>query len=135
MKTEQVTIDGVSLTIPYGCDFPPVALDEFPHCCGPGTGITELAIPERLFGLKVSAACYFHDQSWETCFDSRPEFEQTNRMFLDNLLSIINTRTPVYSWKLPARYTAAWWYYRGVSGQVGWLAFVTRKIKSVMVAA
>ena len=128
MKTEKITVDGAHLTIPFGLDLPFDFLATAPACCGPGSGITELAVPDLFFGLKVSAACYIHDKSWQLCKDTDSDFAHSNRMFLANLRAIINTKKA--SWRTPLRHLAAWWYYRAVNGRAGWVVFITRQIKN-----
>ena len=55
-KTKLITVEGVILVVPISY-FPPYdKLDEFPDCCGPGQGLWEKLIPDKLLGLRISAA-------------------------------------------------------------------------------
>lgn len=59
--------------------------------CGPGGGIGDMLVPDRMWGLKVTAACKIHD--W--CFagwNDKLGFELANDIFKNNLLRIIHQK-------------------------------------------
>ena len=93
MKTQILWIEELPLVAPTGYLPPCAKLDKFPSCCGAGDGFAEKAVPETIYGLKVSAACHIHDNSWEVAEATWDDFHQTNSMFLRNLLSIIRHKS------------------------------------------
>lgn len=62
-----------------------------PSCCGPGKGIVEKIVPEHIIFLRVSAACYIHDNDWDILPPTWESFHASNSRFISNLLSIIET--------------------------------------------
>ena len=57
--------------------------------CGAGTGIGDLIVPETVWGLYVTLACYIHDDMWEYAAPTREDFDQSNDVFRRNINSII----------------------------------------------
>lgn len=57
--------------------------------CGAGTGIGDLIVPETVWGLYVTLACYIHDDMWEHAEPTRSDFEQSNEILRYNVSSII----------------------------------------------
>jgi hypothetical protein len=103
-------IDDVSLIFREGLVIPFTKLIDFPKCCGAGDGIGKLIVPDSIYGLKVSAACFIHDDDWENAEPTWDAFHSANSRFLTNLLAIINTKS--YSWffRIPRRYRAMTYY-------------------------
>jgi len=61
----------------------------FGSYCGAGTGIGDLVVPETMWGLVVTLACYIHDEMWEHCEATWEEFNQSNDVFFRNLRYIV----------------------------------------------
>ena len=93
MITKIITIEGVALVVPASYVAPCSLVSEFPDCCGAGKGLGEKAVPETMYGLRVSAACHIHDYSWEVAEPTWADFHQTNSMFLRNILAIIRAKS------------------------------------------
>jgi len=80
----------VLLLAPPGIEWPAIHLEKFGTYCGPGHGIGDLLVPDTMWGLKVSAACYVHDFMWAVAEPSWADFHYSNSVFLHNLLRIID---------------------------------------------
>jgi len=78
----------VLLIAPDTIEWPTIYTDEFGTCCGPGE-FGDKFVPDTMWGLRVSAACYVHDFMWSVCEPTWSEFHYSNSVFLHNLLSII----------------------------------------------
>jgi hypothetical protein len=80
--------------------------------CGPG-GFGDALVPDTLWGLSVRAACEIHD--WMYHFgESIDDKRLADRLFLDNMVSIICTKTK--NWILrKLRLQRAWAYYQAVA--------------------
>jgi len=89
MEIKIVPIDGVQFAVPAACGIPFDHLIDFPDSCGPGRGLGEILIPETVFGLRVSPACWIHDRSWDLAEPTWNAFHQTNNMLERNMRSII----------------------------------------------
>ena len=122
METVEVVFDGVPLVVPliggYEPEFPYDTLETFGSYCGAGKGIGDHLVPEHIFGVCVSAACWVHDIMWEIADDTWADFHHSNSVFLHNLLSIINHRGNEDSHKY-ARYHRAVTYYHAVDSGLG----------------
>ena len=64
-----------------------------PPCCGPGHDWLETIIPESILGLKISIACYIHDDDWAIAPPIWDAFHAANSRLLTNLNSIIDTKS------------------------------------------
>ena len=93
MKTKRITIEGVTLIVPESYHAPYTSLNAFPNCCGAGDGFGEMMIPETMYGLRISAGCHIHDESWRLAEATWADFHQTNSMFLHNNLAIIRIKS------------------------------------------
>lgn len=82
--------NNVPIIAPKDIKFPTEYLSDFDTYCGAGEGIGDWAVPETLFFLKVSAACYVHDKMWEMADGSWADFHYSNSVFLSNLIAIIS---------------------------------------------
>lgn len=83
------TGNAVPLVAPKGIKFPTEYLSDFETYCGAGGGFGDWIVPETLFFLKVSAACFIHDEMWRMADGSWEDFHYANSVFLSNLISII----------------------------------------------
>ena len=66
-----------------------------PPCCGPGHDWLETIIPESILGLKISIACYIHDDDWAIAPPTWDAFHAANSRLLTNLNSIIDTKSKI----------------------------------------
>lgn len=89
-------------------------VDDFPSCCGAGTGIQETLVPDTFYGLNVSPACWIHDQMFALAGPTWTEFHQSNDVFLHNLKQIIKASTNSVFLK-HLRYIRAFEYYAAVT--------------------
>lgn len=95
MDATILRVDGVNLLMPrFVATWWPhhLTLDEFPTFCGAGRGLGDAVVPERMWGLPISAACYIHDFAW-TLANSENEMRQGNVMFLQSMMAIILARS------------------------------------------
>lgn len=95
MKTKVFNLIGkngktVPLVAPEDIKFPTQHLQDFKSYCGAGDGIGDYIVPETMFFLKTSAACYIHDRMWEQADGSWEDFHYANSVFIHNLISIIS---------------------------------------------
>ena len=100
----------------------PKNIYSFDNCCGPGKGIAEIAIPDKILGLKISAACFVHDYMWKNSQKSWVDFHHSNSVFLNNILSIVTNETK-YSFIRFIRCNMAITYYIAVNCEIGKVIF------------
>ncbi len=81
------------ITAPENIKFPSPYMDEFKSYCGAGEGIGDLIVPEKLFGLKISPACFVHDNMWDNAEPTWKYFHFSNSIFLSNMIAIIETQS------------------------------------------
>lgn len=95
MNTVQVTIEGIKLVMPTQLKdtWPDILLKDFKSYCGAGSGIGDLIVPERIFGLKVSHVCYIHDTMFDLSEATWGDFHYSNSIFLHNLIETIMTKS------------------------------------------
>lgn len=92
-ETKIVTIDGVDLVAPVGWEPMYDRLDDFPDCCGAGDGLQERLVPEKILGLRVSAACSIHDFDFGSAPATWAAFHATSFRFARNLYAIVRGRS------------------------------------------
>jgi len=119
-----ITLDKVPLIVRSGIEIPYKTLAEFPNCCGAGEGFGERVVPDRIFFLRVSAACWAHDTDMEMTEPTDEGFELMNRIFLINTLSIIDRKSRFGFLKI-IRHQWAMLYYSAVNtklalGKIFW---------------
>lgn len=113
MKTREVRFDGdLFLIVPDDDAFswPADSVLEFPACCGPEKWNSKFYIFDKLFGLRISPACWVHDWMWDICTATWQNFHYSNSVFLHNILSIINTRSEVSALRFLRRHKAFAYY-------------------------
>jgi len=80
--------------------------DTFPtHFCGAGTGLSELAIPDYIFGptrlvgfmgldisIKISPACFIHDMEWALASPTWEDFHVSNARLHQNIETIVELK-------------------------------------------
>lgn len=126
MITGETIFDGVHLLVPILDDgdfleFPHKNFDTFDTYCGPGTGLADSLVPDDIYGIKISPACYLHDVMWEMAEGTWRDFHYSNSVFFHNILRIIeHFAPPVGEEKVRhERYYRAVTYYMAVDGDVG----------------
>jgi hypothetical protein len=98
METKPFTMTGKEgricvLVAPVDIQFPTLNLNNFPSCCGAGQGFGDIIVPETLWGLRISAACFIHDWMWNNADCTWEYFHSSNAIFLRNMLEIIETQS------------------------------------------
>lgn len=93
IETCVTTFDGVKGLIIPTTDFfwPAPTFENFPSCCG--SGLTDYFVPETMWGLVVSPACWVHDRMFERAGKTWEHFFQANEIFEHNLRAIIDQKT------------------------------------------
>jgi hypothetical protein len=62
MNTVKLWVDGIFLIVPDTLtEWPYESLAKTPNCCGPGQGLLEKVVPDKILGLSFSPVCYTHD--------------------------------------------------------------------------
>lgn len=107
-------IDGVPLIVRKGLHIPWDNLKDFPNCCGPGKGLLNLIIPDTMYFLRMSAACWLHDKDFELAEPDWGEFKEVNEIFKLNMYSIIIFKSK-YGWLRQLRLWRADKYHIAVS--------------------
>ena len=127
METCRRVIGGANLVCPNQpwMVFPSDDPNDYDGCCGAGEAgsWTERVVPEHIFGLRVSVACYIHDCWWGKCERTFAEFRQSNGVFRANMMEL--NRVLGGNWlKRTTRWPAiyAWWLL--VSGREGMRHFI-----------
>ena len=111
MNSITTQLEGIELLIPDTLVLPWDTIEEFPSCCGPGEGWKEKAIPESVWGLRISPCCWIHDNSWRLAVPTWADFHQSNAMFLTNMISMIQMRpSPLFVVDWLRIYRAATYY-------------------------
>jgi hypothetical protein len=126
METRKIIYDGVSLIVPIidGCPLtmPHRGFDDFDTYCGAGKGIGDLIVPDDIFGVVISPACYIHDKMWLYCEPTWRDFHHSNSVFFHNILSIIDYFAPPVCDEEEVRterYARAVTYYTAVDSAFG----------------
>lgn len=104
MKLKTVTSDEVKLLAPENYVVPKT----IPDCCGAGSGLGEKLVPEKILGLRISAACHIHDFSWSVATEN--DFDLTNTLFLVNLIRIIRVKSKNKLVRILRNYRAVTYY-------------------------
>ena len=93
MNTIIERFDGVELVRPVG-DFrwPHPTFDGFPTCCGAGDWGDRI-VPDNLWGLNISPACWIHDQMFTMAPANWSAFHHANSVFLHNLNAINESKS------------------------------------------
>ena len=79
--------------------------------CGPG-GIGDHIVPDTLWGMKVTAACAIHDFYYSEMMPGTIECkEEADRVFLNNMLRIVDARSKNKLLKRLRRRRAKTYYY------------------------
>jgi hypothetical protein len=64
-------------------------LSEFPNSCGAGKGFGEKIVPETALGLRISPACWIHDEDWWYAKPTWDDFHAANGRLMLNMSMII----------------------------------------------
>ena len=88
-----VSIEGVPFLLRESVKVPFPRLDDFPDCCGAGEGLGEKAIPETMWGLRVSPACWFHDEDFAEVEPTAEALKGANFRLFVNASSLIIYRS------------------------------------------
>lgn len=92
--------------------------------CGAKSALIDF-VPDTIWGLSISEACDIHDYSWFVCKPTVEEFRHWNRVFLDNMLQIIEKDSANWFMRW-LRQLRAFKYYQAVD-TVGWKIFNERR--------
>ena len=93
METVEITFDGVRLIVPsvngWPLEMPHPSFDEFDTYCGPGSGLGDALVPDHIYGVIISPACYIHDTMFHMADPAWSDFHHSNSVFFHNILAII----------------------------------------------
>ena len=80
--------------------------------CGPN-GIGAILVPDTIWGLRITEACDIHDFMFAVG-QTYEDFLRANRVFMNNIVRIIQARTRTWIMKW-LRYRRAYKYFEAVS--------------------
>ena len=100
----------VPLIILEGSNFPVPTIKEFKAYCGAGDGIFNTLVPEYIFGVKISPACWNHDEMWAAAEPTWADFHYSNSIFLSNIISLIGYQSRSNTMKHLRMYRAVTYY-------------------------
>ena len=94
MKTKTFTLIGengknITIIAPEDIEFPSIYVSDFTSYCGAGKGLGDIIVPETIWGLRISPACFVHDFMWADANPTWEEFHASNAIFLRNIISLI----------------------------------------------
>lgn len=80
---------------PSDIEFPSFELEFYEGVtnCGAGSGIGDLIVPESIYFVRITLACFVHDDMWSRSAPSWKDFHHSNSVFLSNLTSIIRVES------------------------------------------
>ncbi len=115
MQTKIYTFTGpqgteVPIVAPVGIEFPSMFLADYSSYCGAGKGFGDILVPETMWGLTITIACYVHDHMWEMCLPTWEAFHFSNSVFLRNILSCIRNQSKSSMLKRLRNYRAVTYY-------------------------
>ncbi len=100
----------VPIVAPVDIEFPSMFLADYASYCGAGKGFGDVIVPETMWGLTITIACYVHDQMWEMCAPTWEAFHFSNSVFLRNILACINNQSKSSMLKRLRNYRAVTYY-------------------------
>ena len=131
MNTKLTLFDRVHLIVPNeGFMFPHPTFKGFPTCCGSGDK-GDLLIPDTIYLLNISPACWIHDQMWVLAEPTWADFYHSNNVFLENMRLINeaksnflmkNIRTPrihLYHQSVNTIGALLFWRFKCLQGKEG----------------
>ena len=83
---------------------------DYENCCGSGDGLGEKLVPDTIWGLKISLACFVHDDMFERGEGDWKVFHQSNSVFLKNIISLIHAYSKSFILKHLRLYRAISYY-------------------------
>src|SRR5665648_197903 len=83
----------IPIIAPATIIFPSLQVTGFKSACGAGSGVGDWIVPERVFGLSLTPACFVHDFMWDNAEPTWEYFHASNSIFLSNLISLIQCQS------------------------------------------
>ncbi len=96
MQSVALVVESITLIVPeFLVEWWPhhLPLDRFPSFCGAGTGVGDVIVPEKNWGLSMSPACFVHDICWPIAQPTWADFHQSNSMFMHNCQALVEARS------------------------------------------
>lgn len=123
-------IDGVGLVLRDDLEIQWDKLSRFPDCCGAGDGLGNKLVPDRIAGVRISAACFGHDDDWHYAEPTWEAFHASNDRFHRNIMAILRVRSANALTRLIRMFLATC-YFRAVDDKIGVLLFWSLKNKQI----
>lgn len=95
--------------------------------CGPGRGILEQLVPDKILGLSIRPACAIHDFMYSVAEYSIKAKEEADRVFLNNMIRLATSSGKI-NWLTRLRLRFVVIYYQAVK-DFGGLTFWKNKNK------
>lgn len=128
MNTIVERFDGIDLIRPVGAfRWPHPTFSGFPTCCGAGK-LGDWLVPDTIYGVNISPACWVHDQMFATSPPTWAGFHYSNAVFFANMSAIIQAKSGNAIMRT-LRMARAALYARVVSDSVGASIFWAMKAK------
>lgn len=126
IPTRHILFDGVMLEVPLiggsVMEFLAPTLKDYPSHCGAGHGIGDKIVPEYIYEAKMSCPCHSHDVSWAVADGSMEEFQQSNRIFRDNMIRVLDHMEKDRRDHAAGMHLVAF-YYGAVEVDIGWAIY------------
>jgi len=100
----------VPQVIPEEVDFPCNQVELFNDYCGAGEGLFNTLVPEKVWGIPISPACFIHDRMWAMADASWCDFHYSNSVFLSNINALISYQSRSKCLKRIRMYRAVTYY-------------------------
>lgn len=97
-------------------------MHRFPSFCGAGEGFGDMIVPEDIFGVCISPACFIHDVDWACSPDTISEFLAANFRFARNIRALILSSSLTW-WKKEIAVVRAYTFWLGAVTTIGALCF------------
>lgn len=129
MNTILMPFDGVNIITPDHPAFywPHNTFDGFPDCCGPGNGVLEKLVSDKIDDLNISPDCWVHDFMFGRGPRTWSHFHHSNSVFFQNIMLTNEARGGTREEK-DHRMKKIIGYYMAVSSPVGAAIFFKQKV-------
>jgi len=100
----------IKIVAPENIEFPSMFINDYGSYCGAGKGFGDIMVPEKIWGLPITIACYVHDIMWEMADGTWEAFHSSNAIFIRNILSCIRALSTSGCLKRLRNYRAVTYY-------------------------
>lgn len=89
-----------NIIAPDNIEFPSMSIEHYSKMtrCGAGDGWGDKIVPESIWGIVVTLACFVHDFMWEISEATWKDFHHSNSVFMINIISIVQALSYNNKW-------------------------------------